>query len=150
MAPTQLRFSRLGLCGDVAVLVSIIDWAAFFCSPALSWGTVCIGLPAPGLAVAITHAGSLASDFLEQSAAQIGVADACSNERRTDAISSLTTLVFLLCIFFSSYFTVKVNGSDVTGAYIAVPALVAVTTQLPAELPVISSVFAIVQGPVTE
>jgi hypothetical protein len=92
----------------------------------------------------------LASDFLEQSAAQIGVADACSNERRTDAISSLTTLVFLLCIFFSSYFTVKVNGADVTGEYIAVPALVAVTTQLPAELPVISSVLAIVQGPVAE
>ena len=40
----------------------------------------------------------------------------------------------------------KVNGADVTGAYIAVPAFVVVTTQSPAAFPVISSEFAIVQG----
>jgi hypothetical protein len=39
----------------------------------------------------------------------------------------------------SSYLTVKVNGADVTAEYIAVPALVAVTTQLPVAVPVISS-----------
>jgi hypothetical protein len=39
----------------------------------------------------------------------------------------------------SLYLTVNVNGADVIAEYIAVPALVAVTTQLPAAVPVISS-----------
>jgi hypothetical protein len=91
----------------------------------------------------------LASDFLEQSAAQVGVFEACSIDSKTDATRTLVTLTFLLCIFFSFYFTVKVNGADVIGAYIEVPAFVAVTRQSPAELPVISSVLPIVQGPVT-
>jgi hypothetical protein len=64
-------------------------------------------------------------------------------------MNRLLALNFLFLMTLSFYLTVKVNGADVIGAYIAVPALVAVTTQFPAEIPLISSVFAIVQGPLT-